>query len=104
MSNQNLTQYLFCDGYEQIANSKKKLVAIRDPKQGIIDYLPFKRKFTPRVQGSAPSLDSLVGFTSVPKVGEHLVTFRGFFFGKQYITNVPIREINKDFSFPKDSE
>lgn len=104
MINKDLTQYLFRDGHEQIANSRKRLVAIRNLEKKGREYSPFKGKFTPRVLGSTPSLDSFVGFTSVPKVGEHLVTFRGFFFGNQYISNVPIREINKDFRFPQDSE
>lgn len=104
MNNQDLTQYLFWDGHEQIFNSKRRFVAVKDPEEGITDYLPFKGKFAPRVLGSAPSLDSFVGFTSVPKVGEHLVTFKGFFFGKKYTTNALIREINKDFCFPQDSE
>jgi len=104
MNNQDLTQYLFWDGHEQIFNSKKRFVAVKDPEEGITDYLPFKGKFAPRVLGSAPSLDSLVGFTSVPKVGEHLVTFKGFFFGRQYTTNALIRKINKNFRFTQDSE
>ena len=98
MEYQNLVQYIFWDDHEQITNQKGRIVVVKDPDT---DYLLFDGKPALKVRGSAPSLDNLVGFSKVPKVGEHLVTFEGFLvFGKYYFSSVPIREINRNFQLP----
>ena len=101
MERKNLTQYVFWDGSETICAQNGKVIAVKDRE----DYLPLGMRFAPRVQGSAPNLNDFVGFSDVPKVGEHLATFRGvLIFGRHYVSNSNIREINKYFEFDKENE
>ncbi len=74
MTEDNLIQYLFCDGSETITNQEGKVVAVKDPDT---KYLPWENRFVPKVQGSVPSLDNMQGFSRTPKVGEYLISFKG---------------------------
>ena len=69
-------------------------------KDSNINYSLLNRNPALKVKGSTPSLDKLVDFSNVPKIGEYLVIFKGFFiFGKHQISNVPIRTINRNVEF-----
>ena len=73
----NLTQYVFEDHHEEIVDEKGKIIIA---KCSGTNYFLLKRKLLGniKVRGSKPNLDSLVGFSPIPKVGEYLVTFRRF--------------------------
>lgn len=92
MENGKLIQYCFGDNSETITNQKGKVIAVREPNGA---YLPLEMMVKPRVQGSIPNpLDNGSTFSSAPKVGEYLVSFRGFGLGKQYHSNTRIKSIN----------
>ena len=102
MRDQNLVQYIFWDGHEEITNEKGKIIIIKDFD---IDYSFLNEKPAPKIKGSVPNLDTLTGFSKVPKIGEYLITFKGFLiFGKHYISNVPIRAIDRDFQLQRTFE
>lgn len=98
MNHQNLTQYLFWDGHEEIANQKGKLVAIRDSKQGATNYLPLKR--TRYVHGSTPNIYSRK-ISREPQKGEQLITSSWFFGLFQGVSHSRIKQIDKSFRLPK---
>jgi len=104
MSEQDLTQYLFWDRHEQIANSKGRVVAVRDPERGVSDYLLLEGRLRARyVQGSIKDLDS-GEISREPQQGEYLVTGSWFFGQFQQVSNSRINQIDNSFCFPKDSE
>lgn len=104
MNNQDLTQYLFWDGHEEIANPNGRLVAIRDPEQGVQNYLPSKSRLRARyVQGS--TLDIYSGKISrEPQEGEQLLTRSWFLGWFEAVSNSRIKEINKKFRLPQESK
>jgi hypothetical protein len=97
MKKQNLTQYVFADGHEQIADKKGRIIAVRDPKFNR-DYLPLNIWPKPYVQGSTLEPCSN-NFSRTPKVNEYLLTARLLGFG-QHISNTLIRKINEGFELP----
>lgn len=104
MNNQDLTQYLFPGGFELIANPKGRLVAIRDPEQGVRNYFPLKNRLKAKyVQGSTPDIYSKKS-SREPQEGELLITGSWFLGWFSRISNSRIKQIDKDFRFPKDSK
>ncbi len=104
MNGQDLTNYLFWDGHEQIANPKGRIVAVRDPERGMKKYLPLESRLKAKyVQGSTADIYSRK-FSKEPQVGEQLVTGSWFLGWFQHVSNSRIKEIDKIFRFPQDSE
>lgn len=102
MNNQDLTRYLFWDGHEQIADPKKRIIAFRDPEQGVQDYLLAKSRLRAKyVQGSIPGIYSKE-FSKEPQEDEHLITGSWFLGWFQRISNSRIKQIEKDFCLPQD--
>lgn len=101
MEKQNLTQYLFWDKSETIANEEGIVIAVRHEDS----YLPLRMRFSPKVVGSAQSFDNSDDSSNVPKVGEHLVTFRGIFgIGRYRISTSRIKEINENYDLQIDEK
>lgn len=98
MIEQNLTQYVFADGHEEIADQRGRVIAIRDPEFNIEDYLSLNMWPKPRVKGSTPEPFSRE-VSKTPKIGDYILEARFLWFG-QRISNTPIREINEGFVLP----
>lgn len=99
MKNQDLTRYLFLDGHEQIANSKGRLVAIRDPERGVPDYVPLKSGLKAKyIQGSIPDMYSRKS-SREPQEGELLITGSWFLGWFSRISNSGIKQIDRSFLF-----
>jgi hypothetical protein len=93
----NLTQYVFGDDHEEIADGDR-LVSVRTDSGA--DYLPLKGGFRRRyVRGSTPDIYSRK-FSRKPQVGELLVTSL-FLSLDQRISDSKIREIREDFCLPE---
>lgn len=103
MKNQDLTRYLFYDGHEQVANSRKRVVAFRDPGLGVNDYLSLTSGLRAKyIRGSTPDFRSKE-FSKEPKIDEHLISRNWFLWWGEWISNSKIKQIDKDFHFPKNN-
>ncbi len=92
MNKKNLTQYVFADGHEEIADHNGKIIIIKDADIG---YIPLGMFFKPYIRGSIPERDT-DKVSRIPKVNEHLLTSKILGFNR-CISNTKIREINQNF-------
>lgn len=101
MDKQDLTQYLFYDGHEVITNRRGKVVALRDPSIGAVDYVTLPRLRARYVQGSIPreSHNSL-DVSREPRKDELLLTSSWFLGLFQTSSISMIKQIDQDFQFP----
>ena len=93
----DLTQYVFYDGSEQIADSDGKILFVKNPNT---DYLPLNTWCNRYVGGSIESKLSDPS-KGEPRENEHLLLTMKFGLFPE-VTTSKIKEINRGFKLPQE--
>ncbi|MBS3140931.1 hypothetical protein J4405_02190 [Candidatus Woesearchaeota archaeon] len=104
--NESLTRYIFEDGIELVEDSKSRIIAFKDSKEGIPDFINTRTRLMPsyQVTGSIPYpfVNTQGKLLEDPRVGSWLVIFRPFCDdGYDRASESTIREIDKHFILPE---